>query len=47
MLGKEFETHWVRCKKCGAGKPKEAFKGAINRICIECRKKKGKSVIHK
>ncbi len=37
MLGKEFETYYIRCKRCGKGKPKEAFKGSINRICIECR----------
>jgi len=37
MLGKEFETYFIRCKKCGQGKPKESFKGSINRVCIDCR----------
>jgi|GEM_PF-3403369 len=37
MLGKEFETYFIRCKKCGKGKPKEAFKGSINRVCLDCR----------
>ena len=37
MMNKEFETYYVRCKKCGVGKPKEEFKGAIGRVCRDCR----------
>jgi hypothetical protein len=42
MLGREFETYYIRCRCCGIGKEREAFKGSIRRICIDCRKKFGK-----
>jgi hypothetical protein len=42
MLGKEFETYFIRCKECGSGKPREAFRGSINKVCLECRKKRKK-----
>lgn len=37
LLGKEFESYFVRCRKCGKGKPKDAFRGSINRVCLDCR----------
>jgi len=42
MLGREFDTYNIRCRSCGEGKPRDAFKGSIRRICIDCRKKYGK-----
>lgn len=39
VLTKDFnpDNCFIRCRKCGKGKPKDDFKGSIARVCIDCR----------